>query len=514
MSPRMQDSTGCWKTRYTVALLSLMGLAISFMTRVNISVAIVDMVNETALEERALRSSDAFHFGAAVSSRDDPDVCPGKLVLKNQAGGRNGEFAWDKQKQGEILAAFYYGYAAGHIPGGLLADRFGGRIVFGIGIFLSSLLTVLTPISAWTDAYLLFANRVGQGFTQGGIIPAIQTLTSRWAPDHERSKFSVIFLGMYIGIIASMALTGAMCEMAGGWPLAFYSFGAVGLLWCIPWFLLVADSPAKHPSIDPAERCYIEAYILPINKKRLPVPWRSVLTTPALWALVAIMVTFDWTFYLYISSLPLYLASVLHFDMQSNGFLSAAPHVISAGGSLFFGWLTDFVFRKGYISKLHGFRIINGMGTLVPTATLIVVSQVGCNAPVIVAVLAINGFLMSANCSGPYMNMHVIAPNYSGTVVGIVNTFANLSGIVVPYIVGAFTNANQTRAGWNNVFYVTVALSVVAYLVYAIFTSAEAQPWNDPPTEKTAEVKGHDGIDNITFNSEDVRHGGLRSFDT
>ncbi|XP_047109615.1 uncharacterized transporter slc-17.2-like [Schistocerca piceifrons] len=143
-----------------------MGLAISFMTRVNISVAIVDMVNETALEERALRSSDAFHFGAAVSSRDDPDVCPGKLVLKNQAGGRNGEFAWDKQKQGEILAAFYYGYAAGHIPGGLLADRFGGRIVFGIGIFLSSLLTVLTPISAWTDAYLLFANRVGQGFTQ------------------------------------------------------------------------------------------------------------------------------------------------------------------------------------------------------------------------------------------------------------------------------------------------------------------------------------------------------------
>ncbi|XP_047109614.1 sialin-like [Schistocerca piceifrons] len=491
-----------------------MGLAISFMTRVNISVAIVDMVNETALEERALRSSDAFHFGAAVSSRDDPDVCPGRLVLKNQAGGRNGEFAWDKQKQGEILAAFYYGYAAGHIPGGLLADRFGGRIVFGIGIFLSSLLTVLTPISAWTDAYLLFANRVGQGFTQA------------W---------------MYVGVIASMALTGAMCEMAGGWPLAFYSFGAVGLLWCIPWFLLVADSPAKHPSIDPAERCYIEAYILPINKesdelapqlflmfteetfstvrvvtlqKRLPVPWKSVLTTPALWALIAIMVIFDWTFYIYISSLPLYLASVLHFDMQSNGFLSAAPHVISAGGSLFFGWLTDFVFRKGYISKLHGFRIINGMGTLVPTATLIVVSQVGCNAPVIVTVLAINGFFMSTHCSGPYMNMHVIAPNYSGTVVGIVNTFANLTGIVVPYIVGAFTSANQTRAGWNNVFYVTVALSVVAYLVYAIFTSAEAQPWNDPPSEKTAEVKGQDGIDNITFNSEDVHHGRLRSFDT
>ncbi|XP_049860302.1 sialin-like isoform X1 [Schistocerca gregaria] len=486
-----QDSEGFWKTRYTILVLNTLAMAISYATRVNISVAIVDMVNGTALRER--------EAAEGIQLVRDPDACPGELVvLEDATGRRDGEFIWDKQMQGEILAGFYYGYTIGHIPGGVLADRFGGKVVLLVGIFVSSLLAILTPQSAWAGYYVLFFNRLCQGLAQGGIIPAIQTTVCRWAPDHERSLFSIIFLGLFVGSLVSMAATGALCETAIGWPLSFYVFGAVGLLWSLSWFLQAADSPAQHPYIDPVERSYIEATIKSAAKTNLPVPWKSILLTPAIWALIAVMVTSDMSFYLLITSIPLYLAQVLHYDIRSNGIISAIPHITGTVGSLAFVWFTNFLLQKKFVSRIWTFRIINALGTLVPGAALVVVALVGCDAATVIAMLAISGFC-TADCTSSYLNMQIIAPNYAGTIVGIINMFANLTGIAVPYIVGAFTNANPTRTAWNNVFYLSAAVATVSYLVYAVFTTTDEQPWNVPPSERAQKADTKEGIENTAF---------------
>lgn len=503
MATPPQDSTGLWKTRYTVALLCLLGLAISLAMRVNLSVAIVDMVNETAVREHAANGSALTFF--------DPDACPGETVVRGLGGRKDGDFAWDKQKQGEILAAYYYGYVIGHFPGGMLADYFGGKIVFGVGILVSSLLCILTPASAWAGDYVLFANRLAQGAMQAGIVPTIQTLICRWAPDHERSKFSIIFLGLYGGMAVSMAATGAMCATPAGWPLTFYVFGGVGLLWCLPWWLLVADSPAQHTNIDPAERRYIQATIQSSAKQKLPVPWRSLLSSPAVWALVAFLVTLDVSFYLLVSSLPLYIADVLHFNVESNGILTAVPQITGSIGNLVFGWLVDFISRKGYVSDILKYRIINGIGLLGSGAAMLVVALVGCDAAAIVAMLALGGFCMSSHCAGFYMNMQAIAPNFAGTIVGFVNTFGNMSGIVVPYIVGAVTKANPTRATWNMVFYMAAAVSAAGYVVYAVFTTAEEQPWNVPPAGNGSSEKNDKGVVNTAFDGNDFQLSSRRS---
>ncbi|KAE8737697.1 hypothetical protein FOCC_FOCC016836 [Frankliniella occidentalis] len=58
-----------------------------------------------------------------------------------------------------------------------------------------------------------------------------------------------------------MPLSGVLCDLdfLDGWPLAFYVFGALGVLWYIPWHFCVFDTPAQHPRIDPRERSYIES---------------------------------------------------------------------------------------------------------------------------------------------------------------------------------------------------------------------------------------------------------------
>lgn len=73
-------------------------------------------------------------------------------------------FDWDESSQGLILSGFYYGYAMTQVPGGYLAERFGGKWTLGLGLLSTALFTFITPVvvraggSTW-----LFLLRVLQG---------------------------------------------------------------------------------------------------------------------------------------------------------------------------------------------------------------------------------------------------------------------------------------------------------------------------------------------------------------
>lgn len=65
---------------------------------------------------------------------------------------------------GWILAAFFYGYILTQIPGGWLAERIGGKWVFGVGVVMTSVFTLLTPLAATFSVGFLIAVRVLEGF--------------------------------------------------------------------------------------------------------------------------------------------------------------------------------------------------------------------------------------------------------------------------------------------------------------------------------------------------------------
>ena len=65
---------------------------------------------------------------------------------------------------GQVLSAFFYGYIITQIPGGLLAQRIGGRWVFGIGIVMTAVLTLLTQVAANFNIWVLVAVRALAGF--------------------------------------------------------------------------------------------------------------------------------------------------------------------------------------------------------------------------------------------------------------------------------------------------------------------------------------------------------------
>ena len=60
----------------------------------------------------------------------------------------DGEFDWDSDTQGLVLGAFYWGYIITQIPGGLLAEKYGGKYVFGGGVLLTAICSMFTPLAA------------------------------------------------------------------------------------------------------------------------------------------------------------------------------------------------------------------------------------------------------------------------------------------------------------------------------------------------------------------------------
>lgn len=62
-----------------------------------------------------------------------------------------------------MLASFFYGYIVTQIPGGWLADKFGGKRVFGFAMLISSIATIILPVCARQSYISVYVLRVVLG---------------------------------------------------------------------------------------------------------------------------------------------------------------------------------------------------------------------------------------------------------------------------------------------------------------------------------------------------------------
>lgn len=58
-----------------------------------------------------------------------------------------GDFYWSQELQGVILSSFFWGYVLTHLPGGILAEKFGGKYTLALGILSTAIFTIATPLA-------------------------------------------------------------------------------------------------------------------------------------------------------------------------------------------------------------------------------------------------------------------------------------------------------------------------------------------------------------------------------
>lgn len=78
------------------------------------------------------------------------------------------KFPWSKEEQGWVHSSLFVGYYIAQLPSGLLATRFGGKKLTVLGLLVSSVAQLVTPVAASGGLVWLCATRAVAGLSSVG----------------------------------------------------------------------------------------------------------------------------------------------------------------------------------------------------------------------------------------------------------------------------------------------------------------------------------------------------------
>nr|XP_023021827.1 sialin-like [Leptinotarsa decemlineata] len=379
-----------WKMRrYVVALLAFLGFCTSYALRVNLSIAIVAM---TEFKNTTLDNGTVIQVNTIIYTL------------------------------GFVYIDFIY------LIGGYLAARIGGKRVFGTGIAVTAVLTLVTPWVAQTNFYLLIVVRIIEGIFE----------------------FGLCFTG------------------------------TVGIIWCILWMVIVTDSPEEDSKISEYELNFITSALneeSKSNKKaNSKIPWRSFATSMPVWAITVSHFSENWGFYTLLTQLPKFMKGVLDMKLNAAGFLSALPYLAMAIMTQFSGHLADWFLVKGILTTTQVRRTFNCSGFVAQTVFMMTAAYwlhpVGTTFCLTMAV-GLGAFAWA----GFSINHLDIAPQYASILMGFGNTFATIPGIVSPILTGYIVTDETSISEWRVVFFISSGIYLFGAVFYGTFVSGELQPW-------------------------------------
>lgn len=467
-------------------VMVILGFMLNYALRVNITLAIVAMVKPTThitdIVPAVVNGTTApFELPNFNGTRIDQNVTDFMNALKPDTD--DDRFDWDKVQQGVIIGSFYWGYLLTELPGGRLAEMYGGRRIFGHSMFWASIVTFVTPFLAHFNYYAFIVGRVFLGLMLGASWPAIHPMASVWIKPNDRSKFMSNMMASSLGAAIAMPFCGYLISHFG-WASAFYATGTIGLLWSIVWFLIIYETPAVHPRISPKERKEIEEAIGSTTSKNPPsfVPWVKILTSAPVWAIILTHGASVFGFFTISNQLPTFMNDILKVKIEKNGFMSAFPYLGKYVMAVSSSFLADGLRKRGTFSTTAIRKIFTAFAVLTPGLFMVVQVFVGQDEYWSIATFTIALTLNGAVVAGYLGNGLDIAPNFSGTIFGMANTLSSIGGFVSAWMVGVLTKDNQSWAQWQTIWWILAAIYIFGALAYLIMGSGELQKWNNAET--------------------------------
>jgi sugar phosphate permease len=386
----------------------------------------------------------------------DRSLMPMALPLIGQ------EFHLSPTVMGAVISAFFLGYGAMQIPGGILADKIGSRNSVTLGIASWSVFSVLTG-AAGTLANLIWV-RILFGLGEGIHPPAAFKALSAWFPTRERSRANGLVmssntLGPMIAPILFASLMAAF-----GWRTAFYLVSIPGFLVAMAVYWFLRDDPSQHPEMSEREL----AEIGPGDSSTARISFSELIRYRALWQLFFVYMTWDVTWWGFQAWLPSYLLKVRGFSLVNTGALSALPFAAGFLGVLAAAYVADRTGRRKavLVVVLLGNALFMLLTATAPTATLAVVF------------LTATGFFLPS-IQGPFWSlpMDLLPSRVMGYASGLINTGGQIAGVGAPVVMGALIQ-------WTGHYDAGFIFMAISAAVSALLTAA----LKVPATERTSEL--------------------------
>ena len=342
-------------------------------------------------------------------------------------------------QMGTIFSAFGWTYAALQIPGGILADKYGPRLVYAFCLVAWSVITVLQGFS--TGFTMLIILRMLIGVFEAPSYPTNNRIVTSWFPDKERATAIAIYTsGQFIGL-AFLAPVLTALQYYTGWQGLFIITGVIGIIWGIAWYFIYRD-PLQHRTVSEAELQYIEEGGGLINRKQKiqaaarTFQWRDlkeVFSHKKLWGIYLGQFSLVGTMWFFLTWFPTYLVKYRGISFIKSGFLASVPFLAAFAGILLAGFLSDYMIRKG---------VRAGIARKMPVITglLLSVSIIGANytdSPAWIIFFMCLSFFGNGFASITWVFVSTLAPKHLlGLTGGVFNFIGGLAAVVIPLVIG------------------------------------------------------------------------------
>lgn len=322
---------------------------------------------------------------------------------------------------GALGSAFFVTYVLAMVPAGWLADRYGAKLVLGLGATIWSIATLLTGFVGGFAS--LLALRLLLGLGESAAFPCTSKLIATGVKrEHIGLANGVTGFGYLFGP-AIGTFVGGLLTARLGWRPVFVLFGALSLLWLIPWRRVVVAEPTLKthaPTVDPPTM-------------------REILAQRGLWGAVIGHFSGNYTFYFILIWLPTYFVKVRGFSIDEMAWVATAAYAINAAAALAAGWGIDRWVRSGR-SPTIGYKTPMGVSHLISIACMVGMAVL----PIKGCIISLFVFELFMGCSSPgYFGIPQIlaGPTAAARWVGVQNMCGNLPGIIAPLITGVLIDA-------------------------------------------------------------------------
>ena len=355
------------------------------------------------------------------------------------------ELSISPELMGLIFSAFSWTYAFAQIPGGLVLDKLGSRITYGLSLGLWSVATMAHGLMSSVAG--LFSARLALGLAEAPCFPANSRILSAWFPQTERARANSVYsVGQYVGLGFLIPVL-TFIAATWGWRALFFTFGGVGVLFAMVWHLAYRD-PQDSRSVNQAELDHIAAGGgLAHPGVTFSFSWKNVTSLMKKRQILGASIgqfCGNSTLVFFLTWFPSYLATERGMDWIKSGFAASLPYIAASAGVLIGGAVSDGLIRRtGSATLGRKLPIIVG---LLLTSTMILANYVQSNA-LVIAIMSVAFFGQGMVNLGWTLIADVAPKQMIGLTGGVFNLCANLAGIVTPLVIGFVVGATGSFYG-------------------------------------------------------------------
>lgn len=347
-------------------------------------------------------------------------------------------------EMGLIFSAFSWTYAALQIPGGLVLERIGARVTFGVAMIFWSIVTLC--ISLATGFGSLLGLRLALGVAETPAFPANNSLVSRWFPTKERGLATGSYTaGEYVGLAIAAPLL-AWLAVRFGWHSVFYLTGGLGVLWAVVWLGWIRNSPQSDKRVSSAELEHIEkggGAVTALTAKgrsraKLSDVPKLLARKRMLGALIGQFANTS-TLFFFLTWFPDYLVKQKHFTLLTAGIMAVIPYLCALIGTMIGGAGSDWLLRRGVATSIaRKAPIITGL----ILSMIIIVDNFVSQPALVVLCFSIAFFAQGMASATAWTLLSDIAPaDQIALTGGLFNFFANAGGALAPFVISIILSA-------------------------------------------------------------------------